>query len=185
MKVKIPNIRMSFNDLFTPVSVNDGAPRYSATFLIPKSNGDLVKTINNGIIEVAKAGFDKDWQAVLNKSRGSGNFPMLDGDLQTYAGYGGNWYIRANRRASEGPPKLYNRNKTQLTDNGTIYSGCYVNALLEFWAQNNKWGRVVRTSLLGVQFYAEGERFGGGSQATDDDFDFLEDAGMDILDMSF
>ena len=54
---------------------------------------------------------------------------------------------------------------------GRPYAGCYVNAVLEFWAQDNKFGKRVNATLMGVQFFRDGDAFSGGGAASDDDFD--------------
>lgn len=48
---------------------------------------------------------------------------------------------------------------------------CYVNAVLEFWAQDNRFGKRVNATLMGVQFFRDGDAFSGGGAASDDDFD--------------
>ena len=46
-----------------------------------------------------------------------------------------------------------------------------VTAKVEFWAQDNNYGRRINCTLLGVMYAGEGERFGGGSApASADDF---------------
>ena len=65
-------------------------------------------------------------------------------------------------------------NKSPLTEqHGKPYSGCYVNAFVEFWTQDNNYGKRVNATLLGVQFYRDGESFSGGGVADTDDFDDL------------
>lgn len=43
--------------------------------------------------------------------------------------------------------------------------------MLEFWAQDNKFGKRVNATLMGVQFFRDGDAFSGGGAASDDDFD--------------
>lgn len=50
------------------------------------------------------------------------------------------------------------------------YSGCYVNASVEFWAQDGD-NAGIRCSLRGVQFFKDGDSFAGGSKAKADEFD--------------
>lgn len=50
------------------------------------------------------------------------------------------------------------------------YSGCFVNASIEFWAQDGD-NAGIRCSLRGVQFFADGDSFAGGSKAKADEFD--------------
>ena len=64
--------------------------------------------------------------------------------------------------------------KTPLVaENGKPYSGCFVNASLELWAQDNNYGKRVNATLMGVQFYKDGDSFSGGGVASEDDFDDL------------
>jgi hypothetical protein len=43
-----------------------------------------------------------------------------------------------------------------------MYGGCYVNAAVKPWLQDNKFGKGVRCDLVAVQFFADGPAFGGG-----------------------
>ena len=44
-----------------------------------------------------------------------------------------------------------------------MYGGCYVNAAVKPWAQDNKFGRAIRCDLIAVQFLADGTPFGEGA----------------------
>ena len=69
---------------------------------------------------------------------------------------------------------VINRDKTQLNpDDGVIYAGCYVYAVIDIWAMDNKFGKRICASLSGVQFYKDGDAFTGGGIASDEDFDDL------------
>jgi hypothetical protein len=60
---------------------------------------------------------------------------------------------------------------------GKPYSGCYVNALVELWAQAHaEHGKRINASLMGVQFSKDGERLSGGATAAADDFDAIPQA---------
>jgi hypothetical protein len=64
--------------------------------------------------------------------------------------------------------------KTPLTEaDGKPYAGCYVNASIELWAQDNNYGKRVNASLGGVQFARDGDAFAGGGAASEDEFDDL------------
>lgn len=52
-----------------------------------------------------------------------------------------------------------------VAKDGKPYSGCYVNAIVDIWAQDNKWGRRINCTITGVQFLRDGEAFGGGAMA--------------------
>jgi hypothetical protein len=96
--------------------------------------------------------------------------PVHNGDAKaTSAGYSGNYYINAGNTIR---PLVLDANKAPLTPaDGKPYSGCYVNAIVEIWAQDNQHGKRINASLLGVQFVRDGEKLAGGSVATADDFE--------------
>lgn len=75
-------------------------------------------------------------------------------------------------------PTVVDRDRTPLTESdGKPYAGCYVTALIDFWAQDNQYGKRVNATLTGVQFVRDGEAFGGARVASADDFDVLDDDG--------
>jgi hypothetical protein len=41
-----------------------------------------------------------------------------------------------------------------------LYGGCYVNAAVSPWVQDNQFGRAVRCNLIAVQFAKDGDSFG-------------------------
>lgn len=70
--------------------------------------------------------------------------------------------------------------RTPLTaESGRPYSGCYANAIVEVWAQNNSWGKRINAQISGVQFYKHGESFGGGRVAAPEEFGNVSAAGAD------
>jgi hypothetical protein len=44
------------------------------------------------------------------------------------------------------------------------YSGCHANAIINIWAQNNKWGKRVNAGLTGVQFLRHDVRLSGAGK---------------------
>ena len=59
---------------------------------------------------------------------------------------------------------------------GLVYSGCYVNARVELWVQDNANGKRINAKLLGIQFVRDGDAFGAGSApAKPTDFSDLGD----------
>lgn len=63
-----------------------------------------------------------------------------------------------------------------------LYSGCYVHAVVDVWAQDNDNGKRINCQLLGVQFAGDGDAFTTGAVGETDDFDDLsveEAAGSD------
>ena len=100
----------------------------------------------------------------------AGAYFTYDGDLKaTYDGFAGNLYVSARNPIR---PLVLNSDKSPLTEaDGKPYAGCYVNVSLELWAQDNNYGKRVNATLMGVQFYCDGDAFAGGGVASEDDFD--------------
>lgn len=65
---------------------------------------------------------------------------------------------------------------------GRPYSGCYVNAKVQIWAQKDKYVGV-RCTLVSVQFVKDGDAFGGGGPATADGFEAVEDTDENFDDL--
>lgn len=172
MKVKLQNVRLAFPRLFKAEQVNgEGDPQFSATFILPKNHPN-VKDIENAILQVAKEKWADKADVVLKKINAELKTCLKDGDLKAdLDGFAGNYFINASNKTR---PYVINRDKTQLNpDDGVIYAGCYVYAVIDIWAMDNKFGKRICASLSGVQFYKDGDAFTGGGIASDDDFDDL------------
>jgi hypothetical protein len=183
--MKLENVRLSFPDIFTPTQFNgQGEASYRCQLLVPADSA-LKKAIDAEIVRVATAKWGAKAKAVLNANEGVPNKTCwLDGAKRAYDGYEGMWALSASRPEKKGPPLRYDRQKALLDkDSGVLYAGCYVHASVNFWTQDNQHGKAVRCELLGVQFFADGDAFGGGSKPDPDDFDDISegaDASADL-----
>jgi hypothetical protein len=70
----------------------------------------------------------------------------------------------------------------EIADPNEIYSGCYVQAVLNLYAYNKNGNSGIGASLLGIRKIKDGEPL-TGSHVSDDDFDdsLLEGDGLDDL----
>lgn len=176
MKIVLKNVRIAFaHGLFEARQVNgQGDAKYSPSFLLPKDHPQ-VKEINDTMIAVAKAQWDDKAAQVYKGLRAQDRLTLHDGDVKDYAGFEGMFYISAS---SKNEPVVVDRNpKVALTAaSGKPYSGCYVNASIDIWAQDNQYGKRINAGLLGVQFAQDGERLGGGAVGSANDFEPLAGA---------
>ena len=100
-----------------------------------------------------------------------------DGDDQPYDGYPGHWSIKASTSAR---PTVVDRKKQKVEKkDGLLYSGCFVNAIIDPWVQDNSFGKRVNATLTGVQFFADGDPFTGGRPADVDKLEELEPSDME------
>ena len=169
-KIFLRNVRLSFPSLWVR-SIFDGKEgKYEATFLIPKSDTETKDKINIAIkqmIAESKLKIPKD------------KICVKDGDDYEFDGYENTWTLKASNNRQ---PTLLDTDKTPLTtDDGKIYAGCYVNAVIEFWVQNNNYGKRINANLLGVQFVKHGEAFGTGAGTVncDEMFNVIPSAEVD------
>jgi hypothetical protein len=171
MKMKLENVRLSFPSLFRKANFNGTETKYEATFLIDKDKqaklvAQIEKTIKDKIatdLKGAKIGADK--------------LCLRDGDEVEYDGYSGHMSLKASNKKR---PLVIGKDKSPISeDDNVIYGGCYVNAIVELWAQDNQYGRRINANLLGVQFVRDGEAFSGGESVGVDDFDDLADGDDD------
>lgn len=171
-KIKLNNVRLSFPSLFRKAQFQGEETKYEATFMLDKTeHADKIKEIEKAIAASIKENL-KDAKLPSDK------ICLKDGDESGRDEYEGHYTIKA---ANNKRPKVIDRDKSPLTeDDDKVYSGCYVNAVIELWAQNNGYGKRINANLLGVQFYKDGEPFESGAVASDDDFDEFELADDDF-----
>jgi hypothetical protein len=183
MKARLNNVRIAFANIFEAKSVQgEGDPRYSAAFIINPKSAD-VAAIEAAIEATAKEKWKDKAPAILKKLKEEKRVafqraPRVNGDGEVYPGFEGMFSLNAGNKSR---PLVIDRDKTPLTAaDGKPYSGCYVDASVEFWAQDNQYGKRINATLRGVQFRADGDSFGGGAPASTDEFDDLSE-GSDAM----
>ena len=149
----IPNARLSFPSLYkTEVFNGEDTGKYACTLLIPK-DAKVIETINGAI---AKLQTENKVKIQADK------ICLKDGDYIDYNGYADHFSIKAtNKRRIQ---LVARDGKTPLVEaDNVFYSGCYVNAVITLWLQNNSYGKRINANLLGLQFAGDGEAFGEGA----------------------
>lgn len=172
MKIKLINVRLAFPQLFEAKTVNgEGEPAFSASFLFAP-NHPAVKEIEKAIEAVGAAKWGQKWPQVKKELTTKDRTALHDGDTKAeYAGFPGNMFVSARNKMR---PTVIDQDRSPLVQaDGRPYAGCYVNAIVELWAQDNNFGKRINASLSGVQFYKDGDAFAGGGVANASDFDDL------------
>lgn len=173
--ISLPNVRLSFPHLFVAHAMKDGngneqEPKFSATFIMDvNEHGQLLDRIDAIIDRIALDEFKK--KIGFKRCLRDGN------EKSELDGYGdGKWFITASYKAR---PPVVDRMRNPITEaDGIIYAGCYVNATIRLWVQNNGWGKRVNAQLRAVQFVKDGDSFGAGKVDPNEEFTELgEDAG--------
>ena len=164
-KIKLKNVRLSFPSLFQKATFEGKLTKYEATLLLSKEEHEgLIKNIEDEIGYRIK----KDLKGI---KLGAHLRCLKDGDEIDYAGYAGHMSLKASNGKR---PMIIDNDKTTLVeDDNKIYAGCYVNAIVDLWVQNNGFGKRINANLLGIQFVKDGEPFADGETAAADDFDIF------------
>lgn len=170
MKLKLNNVRLAFPSIFEPRQVNgQGKAAFSASLLF-EPNSEAHKAASAVIKAAAAEKWGAKGDAVLKTLLASDKVCLHDGDAKSnYAGFEGMKYISA--RSLTRPLVLDERRQPLVEADGKPYGGCYVNALLDIWAQDNQFGKRVNATLSGLQFLRDGDAFVGGATASEEDFD--------------
>ena len=172
----LSNVRISFPQLIEPrAQTEGGTKKHSADFILAP-NDPAFQQFMQQYASLATGKWAEHAQAVMQMIQsdrklrcfGSGAEKVNKKTFKPYDGYDGNVYISANR---EQAPQMIQPNGQPVEASNTmayqalarkIYGGCYVNAAVRPWLQENKHGRGIRCDLVAVQFSKDGEAFGAG-----------------------
>ena len=160
--------RLSYANIWQAKSINGGAPKYSASVLIPKGDTKTVAKV--------KAAIQAAYEEGEGKLKGNGKTapslvslktPLRDGDTERPddEAYAGHWFINANSNTA---PGVVDANREPIYDTSEIYSGVYARVSLSFYAFNSNGNRGIACALQNIQKVRDGEPLGGKSKAEDD-----------------
>lgn len=164
--VRLRGVRLSFPSLYKPRAFQEGGDaKYSSTFIMPKK-GDPEENAtfcDQGVKEVIKMAFK-------GRNPGADKLCYRDGATkEDIDGYGDEVMFISSNSAKKVP--VVDRDLTPLgEEDGKPYAGCYVNATVRLWAQDNKYGKRVNAQLRAVQFIRDGEPFGDSSVNPEEEF---------------
>lgn len=172
------NTRWSYVNAWEPKSINGGAPKYSVSLIIPKSD---TKTI-----EKIQAAIQAAYEEGQGKLKGNGKSvpalsvlktPLRDGDAERPddEAYADSYFVNANSGTA---PGIVDADRNPIIDRSEVYSGVYGRASINFYAFNSNGNKGIACGLNSLQKIRDGEPLGGKSRAeddfaTEDDDDFL------------
>jgi hypothetical protein len=179
-KVVTGECRLSYANLWEPKSINGGAPKYSVSLIISKSDK---RTLDKIKVAIQAAYVEGE-----GKLKGNGKSvpaltvlktPLRDGDVERPddEAYANSYFINAN--SGTAPGIVDNQQEPQpITVRSEIYSGVYARASVNFYAFNSNGNKGIACGLNNIQKLRDGEPLGGKSRAEDDfatadDEDFL------------
>ena len=190
-RIMLKNVVLAFPALAEPQSFGEGEPAYGAKFPI-KPNSEQQKAIEAAVLAEAKEAWKDKADSVLKMLEEDGKLAFTKKVYRSkktgepYQGFEGMHYL--STRNAKTQPSVYDQYGEEVSSKGDVerkaFSGAVVNASVEVWAQDNKWGRRINCTLRGVMLTGEGENFGGGSApASADEFASLAKAKADAEDI--
>ena len=165
MKTTIQNVRIAFPAIFEPKVNDEGRATFSAAFIFAPTS-PVKAHLDKVIEEVGAEKWGPKWPALKKQMAAGDNLLIHNGDAKaSLDGYEGNLFVNAYNAVR---PTVVDRDTSPLVaTDGKPYSGCYVIAILDVWAQDNKFGKKINAQLQGVQFYKDGDAFAGGGKAAE------------------
>lgn len=172
------NTRWSYANVWDPKSINGGAPKYSVSLIIPKSDTVTVNKIKAAIQAAYEEGESKlKGTSKVCPSLDVIKTPLRDGDKERPGdeAYKDSYFINANSATA---PGIVDADRQQIIDRSEVYSGVYGRASINLYAFNSNGNRGIACGLNNLQKIRDGEPLGGKSRAEDDfateeDDDFL------------
>lgn len=178
--VKVTDVRISFPALFEAKAVNgEGEPRFSAAFVIVPGSANA-KLLAQTMEQVAKEKWGAKAAGILTELKSKGRVAYkespLSKDGEVYDGFEGMYSLNASNPARV---RVIDKDTSPLTPaDGKPYGGCYVDASIEMWPQDNSWGKRINAKLRWVQFRRDGDAFSGGAPVSEDEFQSIADGAM-------
>ena len=174
--------RLSYANIWQAKSINGGAPKFSTSVLIPKSDTKTVAKVKAAI----QAAYEEGESKLKGNSKSvptlaSLKTPLRDGDIERPddAAYAGHWFLNANSNTA---PGVVDANREPIYETSEIYSGVYARVSLSFYVFNSNGNRGIACGLQNIQKVRDGESLGGKAKAEDGfDDDFKADDNEDFL----
>ena len=170
--------RWSYANVWEPKAINGGAPKYSVSLIIPKSDTATVAKI--------KAAIEAAYHEGEAKLKGNGRSvpplaaiknPLRDGDVERPddSAYTNAYFVNANSATA---PGIVDADRNPILTRSEVYSGVYGRASVNFYAFNSNGNKGIACGLNNLQKLRDGDPIAGKASAesdfaTDDDSDFL------------
>ena len=167
--------RWSYANVWQAKSINGGAPKFSVSLIIPKSDTKTVTAVKNAI----QAAYEEGQSKLKGNSKSvpaltAIKTPLRDGDAERSddEAYKDSYFINANSATA---PGIVDAVRNPIIEHSEVYSGVYGRASINFYAFNSNGNRGIACGLNNLQKISDGEPLGGKTRAEDDFADEDED----------
>ena len=167
--------RWSYANVWQAKSINGGAPNFSMSLIIPKSDTKTVTAVKNAI----QAAYEEGQSKLKGNSKSvpaltAIKTPLRDGDAERPddEAYKDSYFINANSATA---PGIVDAARNPIIEHSEVYSGVYGRASINFYAFNSNGSKGIACGLNNLQKISDGEPLGGKTRAEDDFADEDED----------
>ncbi len=170
--IQLIDVRLSFLHCFAPFK-GDNGESYCVNAIVEPNHPQL-GALSTIIRRVALEKFKEQTDAMLAQMKAANTLCLHRGETKANRPeYVGKLFVSASNKRRPRIVATVGGVNTEVDEDHpkAPYSGCRGSVLIDIWAQNNKWGKRINATLLGVQFLRHDERLtGGGRIATVDEF---------------
>ena len=161
-KVIIP-CRFSYLHCWETSAMEGQEPKYSVSAIIPKRDKATIAKIKKAIEQV-KEESAAVWGDKVPKNL---KLPLRDGDIDRAEdeAYENSYFLNAN---SKQKPQIVDNNVQPILEQSEVYSGCYGNISVNFYAYSKNGNKGIAAGLGNIQKLKDGESLGSGSTAAED-----------------
>ena len=164
-KVVFGPCRLSYTHVFTKYAPDGDTDngKYMTNVLIPKSEKETVKALQQAIEAAKKSGIVSKWGGKEPKNL---ELPLRNGDTdKDDEVYEDCFFINAK---SSTRPGICDKNKNPIVDEEEIYSGVYAYVSVSFYPYDKNGNRGIACGLNNIMKFKDGERLGGRTSAESD-----------------
>lgn len=165
-------VRLSYAHIWEAVAIEEGGEKkFSASFIIDKSDKATLKKIEKAIDAAKEAGKTKWGGKVPAKLK----LPLRDGDEERPDDdvYEGCYFVNASAKTQ---PGIVNAKAEKIMNQDEVYSGCYVHASITFYPFDKNGNRGIAAGLNHIMKVKDGEPLGGRSTAESDFAELVTEA---------
>ena len=172
--IRIGEVRFSYAYVFEPnqkaIDSKTGKPKYTCSILIPKTNKEAIKLVEEATDAAAQRGAEEKWKgkvpAMLKR-------PLRDGDKEKAdedPAYEGMMFLNATNLRKPGVQVLDDGDRYNADSDDDFYSGCWGAVTLTFFPYDTSGNKGVGVSLGNLIKTRDDERFSGGGESAEDSF---------------
>lgn len=162
-------VRLSYEHIWHAATIgNSTEAKFSAAFLIPKTDKSTLEAVQGAIKAEALAAYPNGKLPLNYKTA-----LLKDGDKIDRPETKGHYVLNASSKTR---PGIVDKNRQEIIDVGAVYSGCYVKVQLAFSAYDTPLNKGVGCYLNNVLLVKDGASLAGRDDPKDVGWGEVNDA---------